>query len=326
MGHPESQYRLLAISDMLRETHLIDELEKLQPRDATQEEICLVHDPRYFEIIKSTSGKPRVFLDTDTSTCPLSFAAAVRAAGGMLSAVESILDKEIDMAFPMVRPPGHHAERNRAMGFCLFNNIAIGASYITKIRNFKRVLIVDWDLHHGNGTQNMFYDSSEVLYFSTHQYPHYPGTGSLREVGIGDGAGYNINVPLPEGMGDTEYTKIFFEILGPVIEQFRPEFILVSAGFDAYFEDPLGGMNLTPNGFAQLTRFLNEAAEIHSGGNIIFILEGGYNLEGLWLSTKEVIEELIEKKKTSYPETDVKTRADSIIADVKSTHSQFWKF
>jgi acetoin utilization deacetylase AcuC-like enzyme len=326
MGHPESQDRLLAIWDMLQETKLTEELEVLEPRDATKEEICLVHDPKYFDIIKSTSGKPRVFLDADTSTCPVSFDAAVRAAGGMLSAVDGILNKKIDMAFPLVRPPGHHAERNMAMGFCLFNNVAIGASYIIKSRNFKRVLIVDWDLHHGNGTQNMFYGSREVLYFSTHQYPHYPGTGSLKEVGMGDGAGYNINVPLPGGMGDTEYTKIFFEVLGPVIGQYRPEFILVSAGFDAYFEDPLGGMNITPKGFAQMARFLKEAAQTHSGGNIIFILEGGYSLEGLWLSAREVIEELIEKKKTAYPATDLKTSADSIIADVKSTHSQYWEF
>ncbi|MGB7292106.1 MAG: histone deacetylase [Thermodesulfobacteriota bacterium] len=326
MGHPESQDRLLAIWDMLQETNLTEELEVLEPRDATKEEICLVHDPKYFDMIKSTSGKPRVYLDTDTSTCPVSFAAAVRAAGGMLSAVDAILTKEIDIAFPLVRPPGHHAEKNMAMGFCLFNNVAIGASYIISSGNFKRVLIVDWDLHHGNGTQNMFYGSGEVLYFSTHQYPHYPGTGSVKEVGIGDGTGYNINVPLPAGMGDTEYAKIFFEILGPVIGQFRPEFILVSAGFDTYFEDPLGGMNITPKGFAQMTRFLKEAAETHSDGNIILILEGGYNLEGLWLSTREVIEELIEKKKTDYPRTDLTTSADSIIADVKSTHSKYWKF
>jgi acetoin utilization deacetylase AcuC-like enzyme len=311
---------------MLQETKLTEELEVMEPRDATKEEICLVHDPRYFDLIKSTSGKPRVFLDADTSTCPVSFDAAVRAAGGMLSAIDGMLNKKIAMAFPLVRPPGHHAERNMAMGFCLFNNVAIGASYIIESRNSERVLIVDWDLHHGNGTQNMFYGSREVLYFSTHQYPHYPGTGSLKEVGIGDGTGYNINVPLPGGMGDTEYTKIFSEILGPAIEQFRPEFILVSAGFDAYLEDPLGGMKITPKGFAQMTRFLKEAAETHSGGNIIFVLEGGYSLEGLWLSTRAVIEELIEKKKTPYPSTDLKTNADSIIADVKSTHSHYWKF
>lgn len=326
MGHPESQHRLLAIWDMLQETKLIEDLSVLEPRDATKEEICLVHDPKYFDIIRSTSGKPRVYLDSDTSTCPVSFAAAVRAAGGMLSSIDRILNNDIDVAFPLVRPPGHHAESNMAMGFCLFNNVAIGASYIIRTRNFKRVLIVDWDLHHGNGTQNMFYGSREVLYFSTHQYPHYPGTGSIKEVGIANGAGYNINVPLPGGMGDTEYMKIFFEVLGPIIEQFRPEFILVSAGFDTYFEDPLGGMNITPTGFAQMTRFLKEAAQTHSGGNLIFILEGGYSLEGLWLSTRAVIDELLEKSKTDYPPADLKTSADSIIAVVKGTQSPYWKF
>lgn len=324
--HPESPDRLFVIWNMLQDTKLTEEVALLEPRDATKDQICLVHDASYFETIKSTSGRPRVFLDADTSTCPVSFAAAVRAAGGMLSAVDGILAGKIDIGFPLVRPPGHHAERNMAMGFCLFNNVAIGASYLIKSKRFNRVLIVDWDLHHGNGTQNMFYGSREVLYFSTHQYPHYPGTGSLDEVGVGEGAGYNINVPLPAGMGDSEYTKIFFEILGPVIEQFRPEFILVSTGFDTYSEDPLGGMKVTPYGFAQLTRFVKEAAEKHCNGNIVLILEGGYHLEGLWLSTKEVIEELIEKKRTSYPDIAMDTEADSVIAAVKRTHSGFWSF
>ncbi len=326
MGHPESQHRLLAILDMLKETKLFDEVDRLQPRDASKEEICLVHDPDYYDVIKSTRGKPRVFLDADTSTCPVSFDAAVRAAGGVLSAIENVVNSEGSTAFLLVRPPGHHAERDRAMGFCLFNNVAVGAAYIIKVLDFKRVLIVDWDLHHGNGTQNMFYDSSEVLYFSTHQYPYYPGTGSANEVGIGSGEGYNLNVPLAVGMGDKEYVKIFFEILSPVIEQFNPEIILVSAGFDTYLDDPLGGMNVTPQGFAQLTRYLKEQAEKYCNGRTIYILEGGYNLDGLSLSVKEVIEELLEKKKTEYVDINENTKADNTIREVIKIQEQFWKF
>ena len=326
MGHPESQERLFAIVDMLRETRLLEEVVRIEPRDATKEEITLVHDPKYFDLIQSTKGKIRVFLDPDTSTCPVSFNAAVRAVGGMLDATDKVMKGEVDIAFPLVRPPGHHAERNRAMGFCLFNNVAVGAAYASKVYGVKRILIVDWDLHHGNGTQNMFYDSSEVLYFSTHQYPYYPGTGSVNEVGVQNGFGYTINVPIHPGMGDKEYIKIFFEILKPVIEQYKPELILISAGFDTYFGDPLGGMSVSPKGFAQMTRFLKEMAESYCNGKLVLILEGGYNLEGLWESTKAVIEELLEKNKTDYGDLTVETKVDPIIERVKKVQSVFWTF
>lgn len=324
VGHPESQHRLLAIVDMLKETKLFDKVIRLEPRDATKEEICAVHDVKYFNLIYSTRGKPRVFLDADTSTCPVSFNAAVRAAGGMLCSIESMLKGDVEIAFPLVRPPGHHAEANRAMGFCLFNNVTIGASYILNNTGYRRVLIVDWDLHHGNGTQNMFYNSSDVLYFSTHQSPYYPGTGSINEIGIDMGKGYTVNVPVPPGFGDDEYLKIFFQLLQPIIEQYNPEFILVSAGFDTYYDDPLGGMKVTPRGFAKMARFLKEASEKNCDGRIIFILEGGYNLDGLWYSTKEVTEELLEIKQTDYGDFMGPTNADTVIEDVKRVHSEFW--
>ncbi len=326
MGHPESQERLFAIVDMLRETRLLEEVVRIEPRDATKEEITLVHDPKYFDLIQSTKGKIRVFLDPDTSTCPVSFDAAVKAVGGMLDATDKVMKGEVNIAFPLVRPPGHHAERNRAMGFCLFNNVAVGAAYASKVYGVKRILIVDWDLHHGNGTQNMFYDSSEVLYFSTHQYPYYPGTGSVNEIGVQNGFGYTINVPIHPGMGDKEYIKIFFEILKPVIEQYKPELILVSAGFDSYFGDPLGGMSVTSKGFAQMTRFLKEMADSYCSGKLVLILEGGYNLEGLWESTKAVIEELLEKNKTDYGDLTVETKVEPIIERVKKVQSAFWRF
>ncbi|MCA9809615.1 MAG: histone deacetylase [Thermodesulfobacteriota bacterium] len=326
MGHPETSERILAIADMLRHTGMRDEVTILEPRDATKEEISLVHAPEYFDKIAATRGKPRVFLDADTTTSPASYDAALRAAGGMLSSIDAILEGRLDRAFPFVRPPGHHAEADRAMGFCLFNNVAVGGAYLTRMKGVERVLIVDWDVHHGNGTQHMFYDRSDVLYFSTHQFPFYPGTGALGETGSGEGEGYTVNVPLREGMGDAEYLKIFSEILGPVIEQYKPGFILVSAGFDTFFDDPLGGMRVTPEGFALQARFMLDAAEKHSGGNIAFILEGGYNLDGLWICTKEVLEELLDKKRSEFDTAGEATAADDIIEQVKKEHSRYWEF
>lgn len=325
-GHPESHERILAIIDMLRHTKLLDEVAKIEPRDATKEEITLVHTPEHYDRMAATKGKPKVFLDADTSTCPVSFDAAVRASGSMLSSIDSVLDGELERAFPLVRPPGHHAEADRAMGFCLFNHVAVGGAYLTKIKGLERVLIVDWDLHHGNGTQHMFYDTSKVLYFSTHQFPYYPGTGATSESGHGEGKGYTVNVPLPPGMGDDEYIKIFNEILLPVTDRYKPEFILVSAGFDTFYDDPLGGMKVTPDGFAKMTRFLTDAAEKHCGGKIVFILEGGYNLDGLWISTKVVLEELLDKKRSDYKSPEGTTEVDLIADRIKKDYSPYWKF
>ena len=326
MGHPESQERILAIVDMLKFTKLFDEVVRIEPRDATKEEITLVHTPEHYDNIASTKGRPKVFLDADTSTCPVSFDAALRAAGGMISAIDSVLSGEVDRAFPLVRPPGHHAEADRAMGFCLFNNVAVGAAYLTEVKGLERVLVIDWDIHHGNGTQHIFYDTSKVLYFSTHQYPFYPGTGAAEEVGSGEGKGYTVNVPMEPGMGDDEFIRIFEEILKPIIDQYKPEFILVSAGFDIYFEDPLGGMKVSPEGFAKLTRLLTDEADKICDGKIVFLLEGGYNLDGLWISTKEVIEELLDKKKTEYKLSVSETNADSLIDKIKKIYSDYWDF
>jgi acetoin utilization deacetylase AcuC-like enzyme len=326
MGHPESQERILAIVDMLKFTKLFDEVVRIEPRDATREEITLVHTPKHYDNIASTKGRPKVFLDADTSTCPVSFDAALRAAGGMISAIDSVLSKEVDRAFPLVRPPGHHAEADRAMGFCLFNNVAVGAAYLTEVKGLERVLVIDWDIHHGNGTQHIFYDTSKVLYFSTHQYPFYPGTGAAEEIGSGEGKGYTVNVPMEPGMGDDEFIRIFEEILKPIIDQYKPEFILVSAGFDIYFEDPLGGMKVSPEGFAKLTRLLTDEADKFCDGKIVFLLEGGYNLDGLWISTKEVIEELLDKKKTEYKLSVSETNVDSLIDNIKKIYSDYWEF
>jgi acetoin utilization deacetylase AcuC-like enzyme len=325
-GHPETFERVLAIVDMLNFTKMMDEVVRIEPRDATREEITLVHTPEHYNKIASTKGKPRVFLDADTTTSAASFDAAVRAAGGTISAIDSVLKGEVDRAFPIVRPPGHHAEADRPMGFCLFNNVAVGAAYLTEVKGLERVLVIDWDVHHGNGTQHIFEDSSKVLYFSTHQFPFYPGTGAAEEIGTGEGKGYTINVPLEPEMGDNEFIKIFDEILSPVIEQYKPEFILVSAGFDIFFEDPLGGMKVTPEGFAKLTRQLCDQADKICNGNIIFLLEGGYNLDGLWISTKEMLEELLDKKRSDYSIGNAATKADEVIKNAKRIFSDYWAF
>ncbi|MCH8028899.1 MAG: histone deacetylase [Candidatus Dadabacteria bacterium] len=325
-GHPECPERLLVMIDALKENDLLDKLVRIEPRDATEKEITLVHQPIHYRRMKATKGKPRVFLDSDTSTCPISFDAALRAAGGMVTAVDAVMAGDIDIGFPLVRPPGHHAETDRAMGFCLFNNVAVGAAHAVKNHDLDRILIVDWDLHHGNGTEHMFNNRRDILYFSTHQHPYYPGTGAFTDVGFDRGAGYTINVPLTPIMGDAEYMKIFNEILTPVIEQYEPEMILVSVGFDTYENDPLGGMNVTPSGFAQQTRFLKEKAQQYCDGRIVYVLEGGYDLDGLWLSTKSVFEELLELNTTDYGDLDAETKADGIIGRVEKTLSDYWKF
>jgi acetoin utilization deacetylase AcuC-like enzyme len=217
----------------------------------------------------------------DTFASPESYEVALLAAGGVLAAVDSVVAGEVSSAFCAVRPPGHHALPSRAMGFCLFNNIAIAARYLQKKHNLPKILIVDWDVHHGNGTQDVFYDDPTVLYFSVHQYPFYPGTGSRSEKGKGEGLGFTINVPLPAGSGDEEYREVFEKILKPAAYEFDPDFVLVSAGFDALEGDLLGGMRVSVEHFAEMTRFVKRIADDCCDGRLVSVLEGGYELEGL---------------------------------------------
>lgn len=325
-GHPESPDRIRVINDMLINTGLMNKVELIEPFDALKEHITLVHEARHFDLIESTRGKERVYLDADTSTSPKSFEAAIRAAGAMIKSIDLVMNNDLEAAFPLVRPPGHHAEKDRAMGFCLFNNIAVGAAYLINNYDVNRILIVDWDLHHGNGTQHMFYDTDKVFYISTHQFPYYPGTGAANEIGIGEGEGFTLNIPMNPGMGDQEYIKIFFELLKPVIDQYTPKIILVSAGFDTHIADPLGGMAVTPKGFQNLTKLLNELADEHCGGKIIYILEGGYNLEGLWHSVSAVIQELLMLNNTDHLDYSNTTKVDQLINGIMEINSKYWKF
>lgn len=323
--HPECPERVEAIMNMLIQSELINQLEMLQPRDATKEEITVVHDETYYDFVASTKGIEVTNIDADTSTNPYSFDAAIRGSGGFISSLEKIANGELNTAFTLPRPPGHHAERDRAMGFCLFNHVAVGASYLLS-KGFKRILIVDWDVHHGNGTQYIFYHNPNVLFFSIHQFPFYPGTGSFNEKGTGEGEGFTVNIPSPPMLGDNDYLKIFHSILKPVIEQYKPDFILVSSGFDAYFVDPLGGMKITEQGFAKLTRFILNETEKHCEGKVGFLLEGGYNIQGLSTIMKVVIEEILDINTSDISEPNDDPVSEMVIEGVKETYSQYWKF
>ncbi len=293
--HPESPERLRVILARLESTGMMAKLTRIEPRKASVEWITRVHDPAYVQRVEQLApSSGYASLDPDTSMSPGSLNAAWLAAGGAMAGVDAVMDRQVDSVFCAVRPPGHHAEKNRAMGFCLFNNVAIAARYIQERHGLKRILIVDWDVHHGNGTQHSFEDDPSVLFFSTHQYPHYPGTGAEHERGRGKGEGTTINVPLSGGEGDEAYQEIFERILVPAADSFRPEFVLVSAGFDAHRDDPLASMGLTEHGYAALTRIVAGIANTHASDRIVSSLEGGYNLQALAASVEQHISTLLE--------------------------------
>jgi acetoin utilization deacetylase AcuC-like enzyme len=283
-SHPERKERLTAIMQLIEEAGI--DLRRIKPEPASIEEIRYVHDPDYITKVMEYSER-EIPLDPDTILCKDSYHAALLAAGGMIRAVDLAAGGE--KAFALVRPPGHHALPDRGMGFCLFNNLAIGARHAQKI-GYDRVLIVDWDVHHGNGTQYTFYDDPSVFYFSVHQYPHYPGTGSSDETGAGAGQGYTLNVPLPGGSGDAAYTRAFEENLMPAALRFDPDIVLVSAGFDAHIDDPLAGMAVTTEGFREMASIVSSIADRCCEGRLAITLEGGYDLHALSHSVVGVLE------------------------------------
>jgi acetoin utilization deacetylase AcuC-like enzyme len=284
-GHPESPNRLRAILQQLERSGTAGRVRKIEPRKAEDEWITQIHSPSYVAALNTHQpASGRVALDADTSMSPGSLPAAYLAAGGALAAVDAIMRGDVEHAFCAVRPPGHHAETARAMGFCLFNNVAIAARYVQKKYGLSRVLIVDWDVHHGNGTQHSFEQDPSILFFSTHQYPHYPGTGQATERGTGAGEGFTINVPMEAGDGDDEYHAIFLNVLLPAAKAFKPEFVIISAGFDAHRDDPLASMGLTEAGYSDLTGIVVGIAKRHAQGRLLSALEGGYNLTALGAS------------------------------------------
>ncbi|HID94723.1 MAG TPA: histone deacetylase [Candidatus Latescibacteria bacterium] len=280
--HPERPERLAFMVKHLETTGLLARLQPVPPYQASIDWVVRVHHPGYIEHVAEVCRRGHGYLNSlDTGVCCDSYHIALMAVGGVLSAIDAVMAGEVKNAFCAVRPPGHHAEADRAMGFCLFNNVAIAARYLQVNYQIERILIVDWDVHHGNGTQATFYDDPTVLYFSVHQYPHYPGSGSEREKGIDDGTGYTINVPMAAGCGDEDYVKTLQDQLEPSARKFKPNFVLISAGFDAHKDDPLSNMFVSEKGFAQMTAFVKGIAEGYCDGRLVSVLEGGYNLPAL---------------------------------------------
>ena len=289
--HPEHPGRLTAIHGRLEEEGLLDRCESVAAREATREELLRIHTPEHLETIAETASGIHEFtqLDPDTYTSRDSYEAALLAAGGLVELSLAVAEGRLANGLALLRPPGHHAEADHAMGFCLFNNVAVAARAVQDRKAARRILIVDWDVHHGNGTQHSFWEDPTVLYFSTHQFPFYPGTGAIDEVGGGAGRGFTVNVPLPAGCGDAEYFAAFDRVLLPVAREFAPDLVLVSAGYDAADGDLLGSMRITPDGYARLTQRLLGLA----GGRVVLALEGGYNLDAIARSAEASLRALL---------------------------------
>jgi acetoin utilization deacetylase AcuC-like enzyme len=297
-GHPESPARLAAILAELA-ARPVAGTETRTPRPATDAEVEAVHSAHYLQQIRALAGAT-VALDPDTTMSPGSYDAAMLAAGAAVGAVEEVWSGRVQNAFALVRPPGHHAEAQGAMGFCLLNNAAIAAEAARRL-GAERVMVLDWDVHHGNGTQHVFEQRRDVLYLSSHQYPYYPGTGASHEVGTGAGAGYTVNCPLPPGQGDADYGAVFHDLFLPAGEAFRPDIVIVSAGFDAHARDPLADMLVTERGFAAMCTSLAELALRQCSGKLVMLLEGGYNLEALAQSVRACLEVMTGARREDFP-------------------------
>jgi acetoin utilization deacetylase AcuC-like enzyme len=299
--HVENSQRLVAAMVYLKETGIEEKLTCLPSRPALLKELEMIHAPEYISYVKSKAEKGGGWLDPDTVMSPKSYEAALYAAGGFMMAVEAVMKGEVDNAFALVRPPGHHATYDQAKGFCIFNNMAIAAKFALNKFSLNRILIADFDVHHGNGTQDAFYADPRVLYFSTHQYPFYPGTGWMDETGTGEGEGTTVNFPMAAGWGDEEYLRAFNEVLVPVARRFQPQLILVSAGFDAHWADHMAMMRVSVKGFAQMAMILKELAAEVCQGRLVFTLEGGYNLQVVASSVKAVFDVLLSNSEIDDP-------------------------
>lgn len=327
-NHPENSQRLEGIRRMLESTPAAPRLRSIPPRPAEREEILRVHTPDYFTRIEATANRERTVLTPDTWTSAGSFQAARMASGGVFQAVSAVMDGAVDNAFALVRPPGHHAERSRALGYCLFNHAALGARFAADHHGVAKILLVDWDVHHGNGTQHAFEQDPSVFFFSAHQYPHFPGTGSFTEIGRGRGEGFSMNLALPKGYGDAEYAALFDRVLSAVAEEYEPGLVLVSAGFDAHRLDPLGAMQMTEEGFSVLARTLMTVADRCCQGRLVLVLEGGYHLESLSQSVDAVLQELTDTTVTRsdrWLESADPKKVDYALSRCRHVHRPYWK-
>jgi acetoin utilization deacetylase AcuC-like enzyme len=322
-GHPERPERA-DVLDAVAARWRSRGTEVVAPRAATREQLLRVHDADYLQRISETAGRAMA-LDPDTYTSPESYEIALLAAGALVDAVERVMGNSYRAAFALVRPPGHHAERNRAMGFCLFNNVAVAAAHARALGAGK-VAIVDYDVHHGNGTQHIFEADRNVLYISTHQYPYYPGTGAAEEIGRETGRGFTVNLPLEVGAVDEDYQIAFSQVVLPVLRQFEPDLLIISAGFDAHERDPLGGMRLTTPAFAAMTSELRAIADECCRGRIVAAVEGGYDLHALAASLDGAIDSLSGgPKSTRWPSSGiVSSRGDATVGAVRPILAPFW--
>jgi len=299
--HPENANRLVSIMSHLKQTGIEDSVNFIQPRIALREELKMVHNEKYINKLINTVESGGGWLDPDTFVSSKSYETALYASGGTLSAVEAVWNDKVNNVFALVRPPGHHAMANHSMGFCLFNNIAIAAKFALANLAVERILLVDFDVHHGNGTQHTFYNDPRVLYFSTHQFPFFPGSGSIDEIGEGAGLGFTVNFPMRAGWGDQEYFRIYNEVLPPIARRFQPQLILVSAGFDAHWADRLAMMQSSISEFAHIVSILKDLAVELCDGRLVFALEGGYNLQVITFSVEATFNILLGNAKINDP-------------------------
>ena len=324
--HVESPARIEVLERMLTENPPIPYL-PIGPRVATDDELAYVHERGYIDLIRSTAGQT-VPMDGDTVAGPKTWETALLAAGGFLESADRVMDGTVRNALALVRPPGHHAEYSQAKGFCLFNNVALGARYLQERYGMKKVMIIDIDLHHGNGIQNAFYDTDQVLYASMHHFPSYPGTGKFGEVGAGKGEGFTVNIPLGKGQGDEEFARIVYFVLNPIAQALQPEFILIACGFDLYEHDRLGAMRVTPGGYGLITFFLLAIAEKVCQGRIGFIMEGGYSLRGIRECGLRVLQELCGVSSVDGKKLDKivgsSPRKVPAMSKVMEVHSKYW--
>lgn len=322
-GHPERPERIATLVEALGKYERED-LVPIAPRPARDDEILSNHSRSLLDTVRATAGRSATALDPDTYTSEETYETALLATGGVLEVVDAVAEGKVDNGFALVRPPGHHAEVDRAMGFCFFNNVAVAARRLIDHHGLDRVMIIDWDVHHGNGTQESFYALDDVLFLSLHRYPFYPGTGAADETGAA--SGFTVNIPLPAGLGDAEYAMAFRHLVEPIGKQFDPDFVLVSAGFDCHALDPLGGMGVTTGGFRMMARSVLRLAREQANGRLVAVLEGGYSLKALRECALAVTDEMgrVEQVGTGEAGEAGRPPADAVIERVREIQKPFW--